>query len=241
MTEFSGRVALVTGAGSGVGRATSLMLARAGAFVGLMGRSQTSLESVATEIRELTGQEDERSLVLPADIADERAVDASTARLVQTAGGLDYLIASAGVGIYGPVEGYRLADWERTFSTNVTGLFLCARAALPHLRARSGGQIIAISSGAGRQGYANRAAYSASKFAVIGFMESLAAEVGPLGIKCTTIVPGSILTDFGPDTAEEKQASDKKFLLPEDVAGAIVQVLRQPGHAFTQEINLWPF
>ena len=145
------------------------------------------------------------------------------------------------VPFYGPVEHYSLTDWQQTFATNVTGLFLCARAVLPFLRRRGGGHIIAISSGAGRRGYANLAAYSASKFAVIGFMESLAEEVGPDGIKCSTILPGSILTDFGPSTRAEKRASGKKYLDPEDVADAIHYLLTQPDHAWAQQINLWPF
>jgi 3-oxoacyl-[acyl-carrier protein] reductase len=107
----------------------------------------------------------------------------------------------------------------------------------------TGGSIIAIGSGAGKQGYASLAAYSASKFGLLGFMQSLAAEVSADGIKVTTILPGSILTSFGGRSVEEKIANkgDRKYLQPEDVADAIVYLLGQPPHAWTQEMNLWPF
>jgi len=237
MTALRGKVALITGAGSGVGRATALRLAREGVGVGLLGRRPEPLQETATAVRRLGGQ----AVVLPADAADEVAVGTAVAQLAGDLGGIDALVYSAGVGLYGPVEHYSLTDWQQTFATNVTGLFLCARAVLPFLRRRGGGHIIAISSGAGRRGYANLAAYSASKFAVIGFMESLAEEVGPDGIKCSTILPGSILTDFGPSTRAEKRASGKKYLDPEDVADAIHYLLTQPDHAWAQQINLWPF
>ncbi len=237
MAELRGKVALVTGAGSGVGRATSLLLAREGASIGLLGRRLAPLEAVAREIHDLGGH----ALVLPADVSDERTVEQAVERINSEVGGLDFLINSAAVGLYGPVETYSLEDWRQTIATNATGVFLCCRAVLPLLRQRGGGQIITISSGAGKRGYANLAAYSTSKFAVMGFMESLAEEVGPLGIKCTTVVPGSILTDFGPRSTEQKLASGKKYLRPEDVADAVVQVLRQPAHVWTQEMNVWPF
>ncbi len=237
MTDLRNKVALVTGAGSGVGRAVSLGLSSLGVVVALCGRTPEPLKSVADEIESGGG----RALVLPTDIGDEEAVGVAFERLHDAFGGVDLLVNCAGVGIYGPVESYRIEDWRETMETNVTGLFLCSRAVLASMRQRGGGHIIAISSGAGRRGYGNLAAYSASKFAVIGYMESLAEEVGGDGIKCTTILPGSILTDFGPQSLEEKRASDKKYLLPENVAEAIIHVLQQPAHVWTQQVNVWPF
>jgi NAD(P)-dependent dehydrogenase (short-subunit alcohol dehydrogenase family) len=114
------------------------------------------------------------------------------------------------------------------------------------MKRRGGGAIVAIGSGAGKQGYADLAAYSASKFGLIGLMQSLAAEVGPAGIKTAVVNPGSILTPFGGRPVEEKEqatAEDpgRKYLLPEDVAEAVLWLLRQPARAWTQEMNLWPF
>ncbi len=238
MSQLQGKVALVTGAGSGVGRAVSVALAREGAAVGLMGRRLGPLEQCAHLVREAGGQ----AVVLPADVSDEHAVVAMLEQLAESCGGIDILINSAGVGIYGPVESYTLDDWRLTIDTNLTGVFLCSRYVLPYMRERGSGCIITLSSGAGRKGVANLGAYAASKFAVIGFMESLAEEVGQYGIKCSTIIPGSVLTDFGPEAlADKRLQTDRKFLEPDDVAEAIVNLLRQPGKAWTQELHLWPF
>ena len=122
----------------------------------------------------------------------------------------------------------------------LTGPFLIARAALPHLRARGGGQIIAVSSGAGKRGYAGMAAYCAAKFGLQGFMESLAEEVGSDGIRVGTVVPGSIMTGFGGRSVDDKRNNGSKYLQPEDVADAILYQLRQPANARIQEMLLWP-
>ena len=243
MTElgrgFTGHVAIVTGAGSGVGRATALALAVVGATPVLVGRTRERLEETGLLVERAGGT----ALILPADVSDEGAVAEVVERTVAELGGVDSLVAAAGVGLYGPVESYPLADWQTTLATNLTGVFLCSRAVLPALRARGGGAILAVASGVGKQGYPNLAAYAASKFGLIGFMQSLAAEVGEQGVKVSTIVPGSILTDFAGGSAASKRArpEGKRYLEPEDVADAVLYLLRQPAHAWTQELNLWPF
>ena len=239
--DLSGKVAIVTGAGSGVGRATAVALAAAGLTPVLVGRGQPALEETAR----LVGGRGGRAVVAPADVADEAAVEAVVGRAVAELGGIDVLINAAGIGLYGPVESYSLADWQATLATNLTGVFLCSRAVLRPMRER-GGAIIAIASGAGKQGYPQLAAYAASKFGVLGFMQSLAAEVGDHGTKVSTVVPGSILTDFAGRPAAERRTAmardpGKKYLEPEDVAEAVLFLLRQPERAWTQELNLWPF
>ena len=235
--EFAGQVAVVTGASAGVGRAVALALAAEGAAVGLVARREEGLRAVAAEVERAGG----RALPLPADVADEAAIGAAVARAARELGGLDILIANAGANRGGPVDGYPLADWNLVLGTNLTGVFLAARAALPHLKARGGGQIIAVASGAGKQGYPNLAAYCAAKFGVLGFMQALAAEVKADGIRCGVIVPGSILTEFGGRSIAEKRAGSGTYLHPEDVAASILHQLRQPAHAWVQELHLWPF
>lgn len=240
--ELAGMVAVVTGAGSGVGRATAVALAAAGAFPALIGRAPEDLEATAALIAAGNGL----SLVVPADVRDEQAVEAALARVADELGGIDTVILAAGIGRYGPIETYALTDWEATLATNLTGPFLCARAAIPYLRNRGGGAIVGIGSGASKQGYATLGAYSASKFGLMGLLQSLAQEVGNEGIKVSAIVPGSILTPFGARSTEAKRAAmaddpGKKYLEPEDVAEAVLFLLRQPRRAWTQELNLWPF
>ncbi len=237
MAEFAGQVALVTGASAGVGRATALALAAAGAAVGLVARGAQGLQEVAEAIQATGG----RAIAFPADVTDENAIGAAVEQVVNAFGGLDIVIANVGRGQRGMVADLTLADWEATLAANLTAPFLTARAAIPHLQRRGGGQIIAISSGAGKQGYAGMAAYCAAKFGLQGLMASLAEEVGSDGIRCGVVVPGSILTSFGGRSVEEKQASGAKYLTPEDVAASILHILAQPPHARIQELLLWPF
>ncbi len=240
MTYLTGKIALITGAGSGVGRATAVALAREGATTILTGRRRESLG----ETGRLVAATGRQALVAPTDVTDETAVRELVDGANDVLGGeIDLLVAAAGVGLYGPLEDYSLADWQTTLATNLTGVFLCCREVLPGMRAKGAGAIIAIGSGAGKQGYANLAAYSASKFGLIGLMQSLAAKVGDQGIKVSTILPGSIASEFAGKSladVDAGRAAGKSYLEPEDVAEAVVFMLRQPARAWTQEMNLWP-
>ena len=231
----NGKAAIVTGAGRGAGRAIARALAGQDMAVALVARSRPELERVAAEIEAAGG----RTLVAPADVADERQAAESVEAAVSAFGHLDVLVNNAGIGLYGPVEDYSSADWQRTLATNLTGPFLMTRAALPHLKRRPGSAIIAIGSGAALQGYANLAAYAASKFGLRGFMQSLAHEASE--VKVCTILAGTIMTDFGPRSRAEKIANGQKLLTPEDLADAVLFLLSQSVRAWTQELQLWPF
>jgi 3-oxoacyl-[acyl-carrier protein] reductase len=206
--------------------------------VGLIARGAEGLEAVAREIGDAGGQ----ALALPADVADAQAIERAVNAVEARFGGIDALVNNAGVSLAGPSDGYPLENWDRVLATNLTGAFVCARAVYPALRRRGGGNIVSISSGAGRQGYARMAAYSASKFGLIGLMQSLAAEWGGEGIRVSTILPGSILTDFGGRPAADRaRDADRKYIRPEDLADAVVFLLTQPRNAWTHEMSLWPF
>ncbi len=232
MAEIQDSVTIVTGAGRGVGRAIALTLAARGGRVVLCSRSAEDLEQVADEVRERGGA----AQIVPGDIREEAVAQALAERALDTFGRIDTLVNNAGIGGYERVESLALESWQRVLDTNLTGAFLCSRAVLPAMRRQGNGHIIMIDSGAGKQGYATMAAYSASKFGLIGFAQALAQEVSDDGIKVCTITPGSIVTDFGGGTRP-----GAKYLLPEDVAEAVLYLVQQSARAWTQEMSLWPF
>jgi 3-oxoacyl-[acyl-carrier protein] reductase len=227
-------VVIITGASSGVGKATALALARRGARLVLGARSSQELQAVAIEVSERGGEAEP----VVADVRVETDAQALAARALAAFGRIDALVNNAGIGGSGAVETLPLETWRACLDTNLTGPFLCSRAVIPAMRRQQSGHIIMIASGAGKRGYGGMAAYSASKFGLIGLAESLADELGDDHIKVCTITPGSILTDFSGARGPRPGA---KYLYPEDIAEAIVFLLEQSERAWTQELNLWPF
>lgn len=233
---LSGKVVLITGGSRGAGLATAHRLGAAGAAVSLVARDWATLNAAVDGLLE----KGLRAMGRVGDVTDPTSMDAAVVATEQEYGGLDVLVNNAGIGRYGPVAEQSPAEWRQVIEVNLLGVFNATRVALPALRRRGGGQIIAISSGAARQGYPNMSAYCSSKAALEGFMRALAAEVADEPIKCATIVPGGILTDFGIRTRADREASGAKFLEPEDVAEAVYYLLTQPPRAWTQEMTLWP-
>jgi 3-oxoacyl-[acyl-carrier protein] reductase len=230
------KVVLITGGSRGVGLATARRLGEAGAATILVARDRDHLDRSTAAMR----ADGLRVAGIKGDVTDRLSMARAVLEAERQFGGLDVLINNAGIGRYGPIAEQSPEEWRRVIEVNVLGVFHATRAALPAIRRRGGGQIIAISSGAARQGYPNMSAYCTSKAALEGFMRSLAAEVADEPIKVATVIPGSILTDFGVRTREDREASGQKFLEPEDVANAIFFLLAQPGRAWTQEMTVWP-
>ena len=236
---LAGKVVLVSGASSGVGRAAAELLARKGAAVALLARRETLLSEVAAAITASGGQ----ALALPGDVAEQQSVAEAIGRAADWRGGLDAVVHCAALGLVGAVEHFDADDWRRAVDVNLGGLFLLARAAIPRLRARGDGHIVAIGSEFSRDAMAGLAAYCATKWGVLGFMRALALELRPQGIRCATILPGAIMTDFGPDDVASKrarQARGERFLQPDDVAAAILFLLTQPPGVWTRELDVWP-
>src|SRR3954452_6116864 len=234
--SLKGKVVLITRASRGVGLATARRLGQAGAATIMVARDRDHLDRATATMR----AEGMRAAGIKGDVTDRLSMARAVLEAERQFGGLDVLINNAGVGRYGPIAEQSPEEWRRVIEVNVLGVFHATRAALPAIRRRGGGQIIAISSGAARTGYPNMSAYCTSKAALEGFMRALAAEVADEPIKVATVIPGSILTDFGIRTREDRMASGQKFLEPEDVADAIFYLLSQPERAWTQELNLWP-
>jgi len=187
--KLDGKVAVITGGGHGIGRAIALRFAAAGAGVVVSGTSAEALEQTAQDL-EARGA---RAISVIADVADEAAVEQLIARTIGAFGQLDILINNAGIaGPTAPVTEVKREDWERTLAVNLTGAFLCAKHALPHMIARQSGRIINITSIAGLQAYALRSPYCASKWAMIGLTQTLAEEAGRYNITANAIAPGPV-------------------------------------------------
>lgn len=187
---LAGRTALVTGAGSGLGRAISLSYAQHGIRLVLVGRDEAKLNAVAKEITALPGSV-ATPVVRTCDVSDEAAV----AELASSTESLDVSVLVNNAGIPGPTSpliDLELADWEQVFATNVRGVFLLCRAFLPRLIGRGGGDVINLSSVSGKRPLVNRTPYTASKMALIGLTVTLAFEVGPKGVMVNTLSPGYV-------------------------------------------------
>lgn len=187
---FTKKVAMVTGAGSGVGRATALALAEEGAAVALLGRRIEPLEDAAREIAAVGGS----SLCITADVSDAAGVEQAVAQTVARFGRIDFLVNAAGVLSLGPVTTLLVEDWDRMFDVNAKGCFLSARAAIPAMRAAGGGAIVNITSVFALASGKGAAAYAASKAAVTALTQAMALDHVEDGIRINAVAPGSMDT-----------------------------------------------
>lgn len=222
MMRLAGKVAIVTGAGRGIGRATAALFAEHGIHVALVARTEEELQRVAAAFPAAAG----RGLIVPADVSKERQVQMAVQRTLDEFKRVDVLVNNAAIGDWCPVEDYAVERWDQLMAVNLRGVFLFSRAVIPVMRSQRAGHIINISSGAGRRGLKNRAAYSASKFGVLGFTEALAQEMAEHGVKVSAILPGEVNTTFShhyPPGVKEQNRPEP--LSPEDVAQSIWAVV----------------
>jgi NADP-dependent 3-hydroxy acid dehydrogenase YdfG len=240
---LSGRVALVTGASSGIGEATARALANAGAKIALAARRKERLETLANDIRK-SGNE---VLVLAADLVQEQENRRIVAETEAHFGQLDILVNNAGVMHLAPIDEADSADWRRMLELNVLALMVSSQAALPGMRKRRSGHIVNISSTAGRISNANASGYAATKFGVVAFSEALRKEVYKDNIRVSVIEPGAVDTELREHIphAATKQALDSwagamRQLQGEDIANAVVYCVSQPDHVNVNEILIRP-
>jgi NAD(P)-dependent dehydrogenase (short-subunit alcohol dehydrogenase family) len=233
VNNLEGKVAIVTGAGRGIGKAVSVSLAKAGCRVVLAARTREQIEAVQKEILSQGGD----ALAIPTDLtADEdiqRLVEASQSKW----GAADILINNAGWGKRAPVVGASLTDWDQTFRLNLRAPMVLAKALLPNMIAKREGAVINIGSVSGKTGEANGAAYSASKFGLIGFTQSLYEEVREHGIKVAVILPGFVDTPLIPPN---RQLDRSKMIQTDDIAQTVLFVLTSPATCCPVEITLRP-
>jgi len=231
----SSRVALVTGATEGIGRAIAFSLGRAGWSVGVCARTPARLERLLLELRG-AGIAAEG---LPADVGNEAQVDALVDRVSTTLGSIDTLVNNAGMLVARPLLDLTVDDWDATMRTNLRSLFLVTRAVLPGMRSLGRGDIVNVSSLAGKNGFVGGTAYVASKHAVLGFSKSLMLEERKNNIRVIAVCPGSVDTGMLANQPLLPSVPDK-ILRPEDVAETILTALRLPGRALVSELDIRP-
>ena len=233
MTALHGKVALVTGAGRGIGRAVALMLAQSGCRVILSARTVEQLQAVEREIKDHHGA----ACAVSADLTDDAAVEKLAAESRRIFGSVDILINNAGWGKRSPVAKAKLDDWDQTFRLNLRAPMMLARELLPDMIANGAGAVINIGSVSGKTGEANGAAYSATKFGLIGFTQSLYEEVREHGIKVSVILPGFVDTPLIPPNP---QLDRSKMIQPNDIADAVYYVLTSAATCGPVEITVRP-
>lgn len=234
-TQLNGKNVLITGAGSGIGAAIARALAGAGANVALAARRERNLTDVAASLPEGT-----RSLVLPADVTDEGEVTRAIDRTAEAFGSLDVLVNNAGYGFFRPIHEMTAEEFDGMIAVNLRGVFLCTKHALARMYEQGrGGSIVTISSLAGKNGFSGGGGYCASKFGVMGLMESAFHEARSQNVRVITIAPGSVDTPFF-DGVEKAPPNRAKILQPEDVALTVLHALSLPERALIRELDIRP-
>lgn len=225
---LDGKVAFVTGGSRGIGFSIARALITQGASVAIVGTDQVRLDAAAADLGA-------SSYAIRADVRRYEAVERAIADTVSRFGRLDILVNNAGIGVYRPVADMTVDEWNRTFETNVSGVFHCCHAALPHLK-KGGGWIINISSLSSTGPFANGAAYCASKSAINTFSDALMQEVRYDGVRVMCVLPGSVNTGFG----GRGNTKSEWALQPEDVAEAIVDLVAHPPRSLPSRIDIRP-
>jgi len=234
MQSIRGQVAIVTGGSRGIGFAIARSLVAEGVQVAVTGRDAAHLSAARPKL-EAAGPSSVETLQADVRSYDDvkRAVDATVARF----GGLDILVNNAGIGIFKEVAAMTPAEWSEVIDTNLTGVFHACRAALPHLRRRGGGFIINVSSLAGKNPFAEGAAYCASKSGLNGFSEALMQEVRYDNIRVSYVMPGSVATGFS--SGDAAKGADWK-ISPDEVAEVVVNLLRHNPRSLPSRVELRP-
>ncbi|WP_079513986.1 3-ketoacyl-ACP reductase [Rossellomorea marisflavi] len=234
MQSIKGKVALITGAGRGIGRATAEAFAKEGVHVGLVGRTLENLEKAADELK----QYDVNVAIAAADVADLDAITKAVESIRGELGPIDILVNNAGISKFGGFMELTPEEWTNIIDVNVKGVYYTTRAVLPEMIERNTGDIINISSTAGQKGAPVTSAYSASKAAVIGLSESLMMEVRKKNIRVTTLTPSTVATDMAVDL-KLTDGNPDKVMQAEDMADLMVAQLKLHPRVVLKHAGLW--
>ncbi len=232
--QLDKKVAIITGASKGIGKATALALAGAGARLVLAARTSDDLEQVITLLR----QNGTEAISVPTDITQKESVERLIQRTLETYQQVDILVNSAGGGRFGPVMDFAPEDWDSVLNVNLKGVYLCSKYVLPPMLAEGQGQIINILSIAAKVPFEMSSAYCAAKAGALAFTKVLSAEVRQNNIKVTAILPGSVHTSFWDDIPVHPDF--EQMLKPEHVAQTVVSICCQPFGMVTEEIVVTP-
>jgi NADP-dependent 3-hydroxy acid dehydrogenase YdfG len=240
---LAGKVALVTGASSGIGEVTAVALAEAGAAVAIGARREDRLDALAARLRDGGAA----VLQLELDVTDEQACADAVGRTREELGGLDVLVNNAGVMLLGTIVGAGTEDWRRMINTNVLGVMYMTHAAIEGMVEQGSGDIVNMSSVAGRVARKGAGVYNASKWAVNAFSESLRQEVTGRGVRVSLVEPGAVTTELTDHITqpEAKAAAETMYtsmqaLQADDIARAVVYVVTQPPHVAINEVLIRP-
>jgi NADP-dependent 3-hydroxy acid dehydrogenase YdfG len=242
--DLSGKVAAITGASSGIGEATALSLAGAGAAVALAARRTDRIEELARRIESDGG----RAVAIPTDVSKEEEARAFVERANDELGRLDILVNNAGLMLLGPVYGADTTEWLRMVEINMLGLLHCTHAALPIMGGQGSGHIVNVSSTAGRNATFGAAVYNLTKFGVNGFSEALRQEMAPANVRVTVIEPGFVATELQGhnthpmvvDAISKAQEEIGELLQASDIADAILYSVGVPQHVSVNEVLVRP-
>jgi 3-oxoacyl-[acyl-carrier protein] reductase len=233
--KLAGKVVLITGASSGIGRASALALAQAGAQLVVTARRQDRLDELVRAVQ----QAGSRAISLVGDATLEEAAQRCVAAAIQSFGRLDILVNNVGIGNYKPLLETSAAEYDEMMAANVRSTFLFTRHAVPVMVKQASGTILMISSMAGKYGFAGEAVYCASKFAQVGFAQALDKELRPHGIKVGVICPGGVKTEFALGKGRTPEGvAGSGMLEPEDVAAAVLLACTQSPKARIIELQM---
>lgn len=228
--------AIVTGASSGIGKATALAFAESGIDIALVSRSQDKLKAVADDSRKLGVEA--KAYVL--DLAETEQVKAKLAAIADDFGGVNVLVNNAGMGYTNSLESTSLADWQQVLNLNLTSVFQCIQGILPQMRGRDWGTIVNVASIAAYNAFPNWGAYGVSKAALVALSKALAVEERANGIRVVTISPGSVNTPIWDTDTVQADFNRQAMLTPEIVAQSILHTILLPPQAVVEEMTIMP-
>lgn len=229
------KTAIITGAGKGIGKAIAIALAKEGVHLGLVARTSADLEALQTDLQSAYSVDVH---IATADISNQSETEAAISHLKEQLGSIDILINNAGIAQFGTVVDMDPAEWERIIQVNLMGTYYVTRAILPSMIEQNGGNIINIASTAGERGFATGSAYCASKFAVLGFTESLMQEVRKSNIRVVALTPSTVNTELSLH-AGLKIGDEDRMMQPEDVAQLALAVLQLSERVFVKTAGIW--